>query len=336
MKESLNEIFEKFKINATCVNARQHRHFSFYDVELDYGTRISKIMRCSREIALAMRVKKDFIIKAMPHEGIIRLQTSHADITPLHFSSFYDYEVNNSYPGGTLPILLGETDEGQPLWFDMEQCPHLLVAGSTGSGKSTALHTIIANFIYRNDTSVYLVDTKKIEFNIYKSKTFANKIKYCAENYIEAMAVLRQIYDEMERRYDYLSQYGLYNAKDAPWLPKIVVIIDEVSDLMMQQEDKEFENMLARLAQKARSAGIYIILATQRPSADVLTGLIKSNFPARLACKVASKTDSRVILDAHGAENLNGRGDAIIKTSQHDFVRLQVAYTNPEKLLSWN
>lgn len=309
----LNKVFEGFKINATCIGSRQHRHFSFYDVKLNYGCRISKIMRNSKEIAVAMRAKSDFIVKPIPEAGIIRLQTSYDDLHPLHFEPFYR---QNEAPSGVLPLLLGESDEGEPLWLDMKDCPHLLVAGGSGSGKSTLLHTIISNIEQQEDIKLYLVDTKKIEFNKYKEKHFL------FTNYNDTISLLKFLYSQMETIYENL----LTNIR--PNRIKRVLIIDEVSDLMLQQDKtKEFEMLLTKIAQKARAANIFIILATQRPSADIITGLIKANFPARVACKVSSKIDSRVILDMHGAENLNGKGDAIIRSSAHDYVRFQVALT---------
>jgi len=336
MVGSLNKVFDGFKIDAKCIGAIKHRHFSFYDVELDPGCRISKIVRYSREISIAMRVSTDFIVKPIPEKGIIRLQTTNSAADVLHFETLYKRSLEkNGEPKGTLPLLIGETDEGKAMWVDMAKCPHLLVAGSTGSGKSVFLHNLIANVSKRKDTKLFLVDTKKVEFGAYsKDLSFKRLISYCATDYNSAYAMLRYLYGTMETRYNILCDAGLNSIEENPNIfQKYLIVIDEASDLLLQRPDKEFETLLTRLAQMARAAGIYIVLATQRPSADVLTGLIKANFPARLACKVTSKINSRVVLDCHGAESLAGRGDAIFKNSVVDHARLQIAYTEPKRII---
>ena len=328
---SMNEAFFGFKIDATCVKARQHRHFSFYDVVLRPGCRISKIMRCSKEIALAMRSRSDFIVRPIPELGIVRLQTTNDHMSVLYFEELYR---RVRPPTGVMPLLLGETDEGNPLWIDLPKSPHLLVAGSTGSGKSVFLHNIIANASKRKDTHLFLIDTKKVEFNVYKQPGFQGMLRYCANDFDSAVFALEHLNKKMDRRYDLLCEKGLHSIEDDPYIfYKNILIIDEASDLMLHPDSKVFENLIVRLAQKARASGIYIVLATQRPSVDVLTGLIKANFPARVACKVSSKVNSRVILDCHGAESLLGRGDAILKDSDHDCSRFQVAFVDPAQTI---
>jgi S-DNA-T family DNA segregation ATPase FtsK/SpoIIIE len=331
MIETFNDILHSFKIDASCVDANRHRHFSYYDLALNPGCRINKIARYSREIAIALRARTPIIVNPIPHEGIVRLHTTHDAADTLHFNELYNYYYNNYPIYGILPILLGETDEGKPLWIDLVRNPHILVAGGTGSGKSVLMHTIIANAALRNDVSLYLADTKKVEFNPYQRKEFSHKLNFCANDYSSAIAMLEHLYDKMENRYNYLCSKGLSSIEDNPNIfDKVLVVMDEVSDLMLyDKKQKYFENLVVKLAQKARAAGIYMVLATQRPSVDVLTGLIKANFPARIACKVNSKVDSRVVLDSHGAESLAGRGDAIIKSLDNDHTRFQVAYVDP-------
>lgn len=323
---TLNNIFSGFKIKATCVGYNQHRHISLYDLKLDYGCRINTIMRYACEISIAMNMKTVFSIEPIPSKGIVRLHASHGDIKPLLFEEFIKNASRLTSDKYLIPILLGETNDGAPLWMDLAECPHLIVAGATGSGKSTTLHTIIANLLLRKDIVLSLIDTKRVEFDIYN-----NKKAIVVSSFDKASLLLDCIHNEMNNRYEIFSKVGISNIKEFPNMIKHVIIIDEIADLLLQDSNKEFELKLIKLAQKARAAGIYIIIATQRPSADVLTGLIKANFPARLACKVSSRVDSRVILDQHGAETLHGKGDAILKTSSHDMIRFQVAYVDMKR-----
>lgn len=331
---SINEIFDGFNIKAKCIDAKQYRHFAFYDIALDRGTRISRITRYANELALAMRAKTSLIVTPISEKGIVRISTTHSAADVLEFESLYN-ENKHLMPKGILSFLLGETDEGKPLWVDMAKNPHLLVAGSTGSGKSVLLHNLIANVTKRNDTKLVLVDTKLVEFNMYNGPAFKHFVYDIVDNYSRAVTVLKLICNMMESRYRYMQSVGMQSFEDNPRIfNKILIIIDEVSDLMLYDKTKDFEHLIVKLAQKARAAGIYIVLATQRPSVDVLTGLIKSNFPARVSCKVTTKTDSRVILDSHGAENLAGRGDAILKTPSIDSSRFQVAFVDPAQTVN--
>ncbi|MDP2683505.1 MAG: FtsK/SpoIIIE domain-containing protein [bacterium] len=332
MTNLLNSLLQGFNIGAKCVNAKAHRHFAFYDIVLDHGTKLSKLASYSKELSLAMKTKTDLIVTAIPEKGIVRLHTTSAASDILDFDKLYS---KNQTPQGLLPFLLGETAEGNPLWVDMSKNPHLLVAGSTGSGKSCFLHALIANAAKREDTKLHLIDTKRVDFGIYNDRDLRLLVHGFADDYNGAIEVLKSAYVIMEARYQYMSQHGIRSVEQRPNLfNKILIIIDEAADLMLYNKTKEFEHLLVRLAQKARAAGIYLVLATQRPSTDVLTGLIKSNFPARVSCKVATKIDSRVVLDQHGAENLAGRGDAIIKQSLIDTSRFQVAFVDPKSTVN--
>lgn len=330
MIKALNDIFSAFKIKAKCVDASTHRHFAYYDVELEPGTRISRIQRYANELAIAMRANSAIIVKPIPRKGIVRLQTTlrPADtITLDDLYGMYDLPADQS-----LPFLLGETDEGKPLFMDMAKNPHLLVAGSTGSGKSVFLHTLINNAVRHRNVRVYLVDTKRVEFNVYANGALS-AIADVSNTYQEAMATLEHLNFIMDARYEYMAERGIQSVEECPDLfDNILLIIDEAADLMLYERGKAFENLVAKLAQKARAAGIYMVFATQRPSVDVFTGVIKANFPARLSCKVTSKVDSKVILDRQGAESLIGRGDAILNNSAFDMTRLQVAFSDPAKI----
>lgn len=327
---TLNDVLKSFKIDAICVDFKQHRHFSFYDLQLRPGCRISKINLLSKELALALKTRTIPMIKPISEQGIVRLQLTHKSAELLTF----DELCANATPGkGILPFLLGETDEGQQLWMDMSQNPHLLVAGATGSGKTVLLHNIIANAARRKDTKLFLIDTKKVEFTPYENSI--ELVDGVATDYISAVSILEHLYEVMESRFNYLNEIGRSSIEQDPdMMDKILVIIDEAADLMLMDKTGQFESYLVRLAAKSRAAGIYIVLATQRPSVDVLTGLIKANFPARLACKVSSRIDSQIIIDRPGAEHLLGKGDALFKSPTNDDVRLQIAYVKPSETIA--
>jgi S-DNA-T family DNA segregation ATPase FtsK/SpoIIIE len=228
-------------------------------------------------------------------------------------------------PTGELNCLLGETDEGKPLWMDLAQNPHMIVSGTTGSGKSTALHVIIANLLLYKNVNIYLMDPKNVEFVAYEK--FNNvTISY---NYDECLNNLEKIYAEMEQRFHLMKMENLTKYH----FPYNVIIIDEFANLISQDQSGKFNEYLLNLAQKARAAGIYIILATQRPSIDIINGTIKSNFPARLSCRTASSIDSRIVLGATGAEKLMGNGDAFISSNNFNMTRFQVAYISPQEIL---
>jgi S-DNA-T family DNA segregation ATPase FtsK/SpoIIIE len=263
-------------------------------------------------------------MRLVPEQGIVRLQVALEKAQPIPLTNLF---YNEMIPDNMVfPMLLGESDEGRKLWMDMNNNPHLLIAGSTGSGKSTLLHTLIANCImldtvrWRN-VWIYLNDPKRIEFQDYRSEELSGVVL----NQLEGLSAM------MERRYREMGEIGMRSIEEDPKkIPLVLCIIDEVADLMIQDKGHKLETLIVKLAQKGRAAGIFMVLATQRPSVSVITGLIKANFPGRIACKTASKTDSVVILDRIGAETLLGRGDAVLKNQKYESVRFQVAYTTPK------
>lgn len=330
MIETLNDALIGFRLDAVCVAAKQHRHFGFYDLKLGPKCQVNKIQKLASEIALRIQSKTVPIVKSIPAEGIVRLQVVFEDPSMITLDSLM---VREAKPAGLLPFVLGETDDGHVLWNDMAQNPHMLVAGSTGSGKSIFLHNLIANALNSPNLSLFLVDPKQVEFSPYKDSTY--KIKNIVSSYQDTIDLLEGLRVEMEVRYKYLADKKV-SANHQLKRPMIeyMVIIDEISDLMLQDgRTKRLENLLVGLAQKSRAAGIYLVLATQRPSVKCLTGQIKANFEARVACRVSSRVDSQVILDHPGAESLLGRGDAIIKTRLHDSVRFQVGYSDAQSAL---
>lgn len=332
MIETLNSTLQSLNLDAKCVAATEHRHFAFYDVKLGTKCPMTKISSRAREIALNLHSQSDPIIKLLRKEGLVRLQLVTGDPKPL---PLLDLLKKHPKPEGILPFLLGETDDGQVLWNDMAQNPHMLIAGSTGSGKSVLLHNLIANAINVGNVKLFLVDPKGVEFSAYASPEMTSLVTQVVYDYAAVLEMLESIIHIMDERYEMLKELGIQNIEQAPKLFKpILVIIDEVSELMLKDgKGKRFENLILKLAQKSRAAGIYLVLATQHPSVKVLTGLIKANFAARMACKVSSRTDSQVVLDHPGAELLIGRGDAIIKNMAHDLVRLQVAYIDTKSVI---
>ena len=236
---------------------------------------------------------------------------------------------------GALPLCLGVDITGRSVIADLAKMPHLLIGGTTGSGKSVGLNTFILSLIAKKLPSILklvLIDPKRIEFAVYNNQ----KYMYCpvVTDNAEAAAVLAQLVTEMERRYDELAadmvkNIAEYNERGGK-MPYIVCVIDEFADLMAA--DKSVGLSVQRLAQKARACGIHLILATQRPSVDVVTGVLKANFPTRLAYKVAGAADSRTILDTGGAENLIGRGDALFLSADGMLKRIHGAYMPDEEI----
>lgn len=237
---------------------------------------------------------------------------------------------------GALPICLGADITGKPLFADLAKMPHLLVAGTTGSGKSVGLNTFVLSLIARKkptELKLVMIDPKRIEFSTYNNQKYM-LYPVITENNL-AITALKNLVDEMEKRYELLQDnmvknIGEYNQKADEVMPYIVCVIDEFADLM--SSDKEVAGYVQRLAQKARAAGIHLIMATQRPSVDVVTGVLKANFPSRIAYKTASGADSRTILDAIGAENLIGRGDALFLAGDGSLKRVHGAYITDDDI----
>ena len=333
MQDSMNEVLAGLGIQGTCVRAEAHRHLAFFDIALNQKAfALRKLENSAKEIALHLRTKTIPIVRLVPQEGIVRLQVALKEAEPVKLNSLY-----NKIPREMVfPFLLGENDEGNSLWMDMNHCPHLIVAGGTGSGKSTLLHTLIANALFLNarrwrNVRIFLSDPKRVEFNEYKTPELSDVVTEVVSQYEDVVKQLEGMYEIMERRYCMLQQFKMRSVEEDPQkMPLILCIIDEVADLMMQDKGGVLQNLVVKLAQKGRAAGIFLVLSTQRPSVDVITGTIKANFPGRIACKTASRKDSEVILDRPGAETLLGRGDAVLHNMKNESVRFQVAYTTPE------
>lgn len=320
-----NKILEAFKIKATCTSYNIVDNYFYYDIKLNPSTKVKDINKYMDEISLALKTPCKPSLKVIHNEGIVRLEFAQPRKSTLNL---FDYFTNDNIPKGELVCLLGQTVDGKPMWMDLSQNPHMIISGTTGSGKSSLLHNIIANIFNYNKAQLFLMDPKNIEFSEYDRKIKKNlQVAYL---YKECIFMLDNLLETMESRYCMMRK-GFDSSK----LPNIVLMIDEFADLIMQDQEDQFYNKLCRLAQKCRAAKIHIVLSTQRPSVNIINGTIKANFPARIACKVASHVDSKVILDCIGAENLLGKGDALIRDNFRHLERFQIAYTTPNEVCNY-
>lgn len=341
-KEELDQALNGLRIPGHCVRAVEHRHLAFYDIELSEGATVRKLQSRTQEIGLALRAKSEPVVRVLTSQGLVRLQVAIDNTPKLHLFDLYkDVKKDKKQ---MLPCVFGEKEDGKKLIIDMARNPHLLIAGGTGSGKSVLLHTIITNALivkynkFRN-INLYLADPKRVEFSLYDNdvmRSFA-QVEY---DYMRIFGMLSYIREQMETRYKIMSECGIRSIEEKPNLFEIsLVVIDEVADLILQDQDLplrqrgQLQKLIISIAQKARAAGIYMVLSTQRPSRDIITGAIKANFPGRVACRVASRVDSQVVLDAVGAETLLGKGDAIFKNPDIDMQRFQAAYVDPVSII---
>ncbi|MFN8358440.1 MAG: DNA translocase FtsK [Candidatus Kapaibacterium sp.] len=331
----LQEKLETFKINIENLTVTPGPVVTQYEFVPASGIKISQIENLADDIALALKAKGIRIIAPIPGRGTVGIEIPNHNPSVVLFSSIIKspkFHDNNN----RLPLALGKTISGEVYCTDLAKMPHLLIAGSTGSGKSVGINTLIASLLYKmhpHDMKFVIIDPKKVEMALYgllKNHFLAispDVDETIITNPANAVLVLKSLVAEMERRYDILASVGQrnvvdYNQKVAEGkyketttyvhrpLPYIVVVIDELADLMLTA-GRDVEEPITRLAQLARAIGIHLIVATQRPSVNVITGIIKANFPARLAYQVASKIDSRTILDMGGADQLLGNGDML-------------------------
>lgn len=322
---------------------------TLYEIVPDDGVRISKIRNLEADIMLSLAAKGIRIIAPIPGKGTIGIEVPNSSPKIV---SMYGIIGSKKYQESTyeLPVALGRTITNEVFMFDLCKMPHLLVAGATGQGKSVGLNAVITSLLYKKHPSqlkFVLVDPKKVEFNIYADieKHFLAKLPDADEPVItdttKVVQTLNSLCKEMDQRYDLLKLAHVRNIKEYnekfinrrlnpekghKFLPYIVVIVDEFGDLIMTA-GKEVEMPIARIAQLARAVGIHMIIATQRPSVNIITGVIKANFPARIAFKVSAAVDSKTILDGSGAQQLVGKGDLLFSQGA-DFERVQCAFVD--------
>lgn len=341
----LEETFASFGIRATVERAEIGPSVTKYEVKPAVGVRVNRISNLSDDLALALAAKDVRIEAPIPGKSLVGIEVPNSEIAMVTFRELWEQSKTDDKK--FLEIPLGKAVNGSVRTFDLAKMPHLLVAGSTGSGKSVAVNGIIASILMKarpDEVKFMMVDPKMVELSVYND--IPHLLIPVVTNPRKASRALQKVVDEMENRYELFSKVGArniagYNAKVAEYnasqpeykqipLPLIVVIVDELADLMMVAS-KEVEDAIIRLGQKARAAGIHMILATQRPSVDVISGLIKANVPSRIAFAVSSGTDSRTILDENGAEKLLGRGDMLFKPIDENHpVRLQGSFISDE------
>lgn len=310
-----NATLKKFAINAICVSSNAINNYSYFDLQLINNGKVKDLEKFSNEIGLSMKQGGKPNFQVLHDKGVVRMEFVAPRTNALSL-----FESFTTPPEGEAVALLGKTFDGADVWMNLCNNPHLIVAGTTGSGKSTFMHTLIANMLKYNKVKLYLIDPKSIEFSEYEKLAGKLEVKY---SYEEAVELLDHLVLVMNNRYECIRKGAKLTN-----IPPIVVIIDEFADLIMQDESHEFYDKLVILAQKSRAAKIHFVLGTQRPSADIIRGSIKANFPARIACRVPTHVDSKVILDCSGAEDLMGKGDAYLKDNDRSMIRFQIAYTN--------
>lgn len=352
----LQEKLLKFGIEIEKVTATPGPVVTLYELVPAANVKLSKIESLQDDIALALKARGIRMIIPIPGKGTVGVEIPNSKAQIVRIKSIL---ASSKYASSNklLPIAFGKTIDGEVFIDDLAKMPHLLIAGATGSGKSVGINTVIASLLYKmhpSDLKFVMVDPKKIELNLYSKlkKHYLATTKDINESIVtspsNAVMVLKSLVSEMEKRYDKLANAGVrnieaYNIKykdgklkdnDAirhKKMPYIVVIIDELADLMITAK-REIEEPIARLAQMARAVGIHLIVATQRPSVDVITGVIKANFPVRIAYQVASKIDSRTILDMGGADALLRNGDMLyLSSASPKPIRIQNAYMSTEE-----
>ncbi len=348
-KDKIVETLNHYNIEIAKIKATVGPTVTLYEIIPAPGVRISKIKNLEDDIALSLAALGIRIIAPMPGKGTIGIEVPNQHPEMVSMRSILETEKfqNNTMD---LPIALGKTISNEVYIADLAKMPHLLVAGATGQGKSVGINAILVSLLYSKHPSqlkFVLVDPKKVELTLFRKieRHFLAKLPDEADAIItdtkKVINTLNSLCIEMDQRYDLLKDAQVRNLKEynlkfvnrklVPtsghrFLPFIVLIVDEFADLMMTA-GKEVETPIARLAQLARAVGIHLVIATQRPSVNIITGTIKANFPARLAFRVLSKIDSRTILDAGGADQLIGRGDMLLSTG-NDLIRLQCAFVD--------
>lgn len=331
----LENTLKDFGVNAKVENIAVGPVVTRYELSLEAGTKVSKVTGLSEDISLALAAKSIRIEAPIPGKSLIGVEVPNTEPKTVSFKSVIDFkeEINKK-----ISFSMGKDISGKIVVTDISGMPHVLIAGSTGSGKSVCINTLICSIIYNHspeEVKMILIDPKVVELSIY------NKIPHLEIPVVtdmkKAPMALNWAVIEMEKRYKMFADIGAkdidgYNQKSDEKINRIVIIIDELADMMMIAA-KEVEDAICRIAQKARACGIHLVVATQRPSVDVITGLIKANIPTRIAFAVSSQTDSRTILDYSGAEKLLGRGDMLYKPiGLSKPIRIQGAFLSEDEV----
>jgi S-DNA-T family DNA segregation ATPase FtsK/SpoIIIE len=352
----LKETLEQFKIIAEVVGLEKGPSVTMYELELAPGTKVGKISNLSDDIAIALKAPSIRVVAPIPGKSTIGIEVPNTHRKPVQMREMYE-TASNEIHKRTIPLLLGKDIAGYPLISDLAAMPHLLVAGTTGSGKSVCLNSIILSILLfqrPEELKLILIDPKMVEFSAFKD--IPHLIAPVVTDMKKAAAILEWAVAKMDERYTLLARAGVRdlagynrlsdsekqrrldpegdaNLDDIPfYMPCMVIVVDELADLMMVAS-KEVEASIIRLSQKSRAVGIHLVVATQRPSVDVITGLIKSNLPSRISFHVFSKVDSRTILDQNGAEKLLGKGDMLfLPPGTSKLSRVQGAYVSDDEI----
>lgn len=344
--KKLEETFESFGVKATVTKANLGPAVTKYEIQPATGVKVSKIVGLTDDIALALAAKDIRMEAPIPGKALIGIEVPNSEVSMVSFRDVIEGQIKNK--DQLLEVPLGRDIGGNVAMADLAKMPHLLVAGATGSGKSVAINGIITSLLLKakpNEVKLMMIDPKMVELNVYNG--IPHLLTPVVTNPKKAAQALHKVVQEMERRYELFAASGTRNMagynqfikkknekKEEALLPLpyIVVIVDELADLMMVASN-DVEDAITRLAQMARAAGIHMILATQRPSVDVITGIIKANVPSRIAFAVSSGTDSRTILDGNGAEKLLGRGDMLFQPmGENKPNRVQGAFISDEEV----
>ena len=345
--KKLEKTFQSFGVRAKVTQVHLGPAVTKYEVLPDTGVKVSKIVSLHDDLALALAARDIRIEAPIPGKSAIGIEVPNSEVAIVSLREVLESEENNK-PDAKLLFGLGRDVTGQAVMTELNKMPHLLVAGSTGSGKSVCINGIITSIIMRakpHEVKMMMIDPKMVELNVYNG--IPHLLAPVVTDPRKAAQALKKIVSEMERRYELFSHTGtrniegyneyvrIFNEENEdkhPKLPFIVVIVDELADLMMVASN-EVEDAITRLAQMARAAGIHLIIATQRPSVNVITGVIKANIPSRIAFAVSSAIDSRTILDMGGAEKLLGRGDMLfLGAGQSKPVRVQGAFLSDSEV----
>ncbi len=342
-EELLNQTLTNFNVGAKVVNVTQGPAVTRFEVQPEPGVKVNKITNLSDDIKLSLAARDIRIEAPIPGKHTIGIEVPNQKSRPVLINEIIQSTV---FRDSTSPLtaVLGLDIAGKPIVTDLNKMPHGLIAGATGSGKSVCINTILVSLLYKaspEDLKLLLIDPKMVELAPY------NRIPHLVSPVITdvkaATAALKWAVEEMERRYELFAHTGVRNIagfndlamkhkRYSDKLPYMVIVIDELADLMMMSP-ADVEEAICRIAQKARACGIHLIVATQRPSVDVITGLIKANIPTRIAFSVSSQVDSRTIIDIAGAEKLLGRGDMLfLENGSSKPVRLQGTFVSDEEI----
>ncbi len=345
--EKLESTFKSFGVKARVTQVHLGPAVTKYEVHPDVGVKVSKIVSLADDLALALAAKDIRIEAPIPGKSAIGIEVPNSDVAVVSLREVLEVQPSEK-SGSKLLIALGRDISGEAVSAELNKMPHLLVAGATGSGKSVCINGIITSVLMRakpHEVKMMMIDPKMVELNVYNG--IPHLLAPVVTDPHKAAQALKKVVSEMERRYELFSHSGTRNiegyndmitrqnleeGEKNPLLPYIIVIVDELADLMMVASN-EVEDAITRLAQMARAAGIHLIIATQRPSVDVITGVIKANIPSRIAFSVSSQIDSRTILDMGGAEKLLGRGDMLfLPVGASKPIRVQGAFLSDQEV----